>query len=572
MEAAPLHVKSGRRDAVRNAPSHDGLRARFFTIGESLLTVTDPAGEIIECNPAWERVLGYHPGELGGLNIWSLVPPADQQQRPRVDEQLRTVGTSSPTLHMRSRHNSTHLVRWTLQFDPQAQLCFWVGRDVTEDERLRIELEQRANHDILTGLPNRGALLERLNMRLAAGRRPAVLFCDLDHFKVVNDSLGHQVGDALLTEIAKRIGPVATADGSFFGRLGGDEFVVMIDDATTDRAVTASGAIIDALREPFVVADRWLHVGVSIGITVPLPNGTASATELLSQADTAAYEAKKDRNTWVVFDDELRAAAARRFNVEAGLRKALDENRFEVLFQPIVALPESKMVGAEALVRWRQDDGSLLAPDAFLDVAEETGLLHPIGTMVIENALSVAAQMATMASDFMMSINCTANELTRRGFAEDLAALIRSAGVPPSNILVEITESAVLRTDASVIAILEELRSIGVKIGLDDFGTGFSSLAHLRELPIDLVKIDRSFVGDVVSDPITEAMTGSLIGLCRALDRDVIVEGIETTTQALTIHRMGGSMAQGWRFHKPMPAGQLVAQLVRERPQHRTAA
>ncbi len=537
----------------------DHLVRRFFSTGDSLFVVYDQWGRIVESNSAWEQMLGYNHDEVFGLDSWTLLPPDDQETRATVEQDLRDHGRAEPTFWMRTKRGEYRLVRWALHFDGTVGRCFGIGRDITEEARLRNELEHRAYHDMLTGLPNRAALLGHLQDSLDRGAAPVVLFCDLDHFKVVNDSLGHGSGDALLSAIAERIANLDAVTAALFGRLGGDEFVVVFDDANVDTGIAAADAIIDALRVPFVVDGRWLHVGVSIGIAATADDPTAD--ELLTHADTAAYEAKKDRNRWVVFDSTLREAVARRFNVEAGIRTALDENRFEVRYQPIVRLPSTDVIGAEALVRWRRADGSLASPGEFIDVAEETGLLHRIGEGVTRDALAFAAEMAAAHGNFVISLNFTAREIARGHFANSLIDAVAEAGVNPANVLVEITESVVLRTDSSVVDVLAQLRASGIRIALDDFGTGFSSLSHLRELPIDVVKVDRSFVSDVVTDPVTAAMTRSLIELCLALERDVIIEGIETTTQALEIHKMGGVLAQGYRFHRPMPAQDLASLL-----------
>jgi len=542
----------------------DHLLRQFFSSGDALFVVYDQAGLIIQSNAAWEKLLGYTSDQVFGLDSWSLLPDSDVITRPEVELELRQRGRAETDFQMRTADGSYRRVRWALQFDASVGRCFGIGRDVTEEGKITAELERRAFHDQLTGLNNRSLLVDRLDEVLAQGASPSLLFCDLDRFKVVNDSLGHQAGDVLLSKIAARIGSVDLGEDALLARFGGDEFVVLVESGGVRRARDVAAQLVDSLSEPFDVSGRSLHVTMSIGISSADLSPTRTAKGLLGDADTAAYAAKtRGRARWVVFDEDLRSAAARRLDVEVGLRQALAEGCIEPFFQPIVTLPDAEVVGVEALVRWRTPDG-LISPGDFLDVADDAGLMPELGRCVITGAIEAAARLGEFDRPFVMSINVADPELKAPGFCEWIEEEVRAAGLEPSTFLIEITESSVLATDPAV-PVLLRLRAAGFRIGLDDFGTGFSSLAHLRELPIDVVKVDRSFVADLVDDPVTRAVTESLVTLCTALGLHVVLEGIETFEQATAAEKIGGRSAQGYLFHRPMSIADLIELLTVER-------
>jgi len=491
------------------------LLRKFFSSGDALFVVYDQAGRIIESNAAWENLLGYSHDETFGLDSWTLLPPEDLQTRIDVEAELRRYGRCEPAFEMRTADGTYRLVQWALHFDTTVGRCFGIGRDVTEEGKQTAELHRRAFTDELTGLANRAKFLDELHRWFTASNTPAVLFCDLDHFKVINDSLGHQAGDQLLSQLAARLSELAISGDSLVARLGGDEFVILLGDADQDRAVAAAREVLAAMSLPFEIGGRPVHCSMSIGIAVADNSRAATADTLLSEADTAAYKAKGlGRSRYVVFDRDLRAAADRRFNVEEGLHYAIENDKLEVYYQPIVTLPGGGIVGVEALVRWRNEEGDLIGPGGFLDVAEEAGLMPQISRIVLRSAVEVGAEFARAGRDLMYN-----------------------------------TESS--------LPLLHDLRAHGIRIGLDDFGTGFSSLAHLRELPIDVVKVDRSFVADLVNDEVTRAVTASLVSLCGALGLRVVLEGIETTEHASAVEQIGGTMAQGYLFHRPMPIDEL---------------
>ncbi len=565
-DASVLLATADREDAG------DHLLRKFFASSDALFVVYDQAGRVIESNAAWEQMLGYDHDAVFGLDSWTLLPSDDLETRVRVEEDLRTQGRSEPAFRMRTADGSYRLVQWALQFDNSVGRCFGVGRDITEEDRAAAELHRRAFTDELTGLANRAALVELLDQYLKSETIPAVLFCDLDHFKVVNDSLGHFAGDLLLTEIAKRLDVLCAADSAgdaHVGRLGGDEFVVLLGDSDIERAELTAMAILDAMAAPFTVLGRPVHASLSLGIALAEQGSSRTSEQLLGEADTAAYKAKElGRGRSVVYDSDLRASVKRRFNVESELRFALEHNQFEVHYQPIVGLPGGGVVGVEALVRWRNSLGDLVLPGRFLDVAEAAGLMPQLGDYVMVEALKAGAEIAAHGRELLISVNVSSAEVAARDFAQYVTEAIDDAGFDPRLVLLEITESTVIDTESALPAI-RELHSLGVKIGLDDFGTGFSSLSHLRDLPINVVKVDRSFVAGLTSDDVTLAVTSSILQLSRALGLDVILEGIEHRTEANLAEQLGAKLAQGYLFHKPMPLADLRHLLGIDRPEDR---
>ncbi len=551
-EAATVLVATGERE-----DAGDHLLRKFFSSGDALFVVYDQAGRIIESNAAWENLLGYDHQEMFGFDSWTLLRPGDKRTRIDVEAELRRHGRCEPAFEMRAADGSYRMVQWALHFDTTVGRCFGIGRDVTEEDKQTAELERRAYTDELTGLANRARFIDELHSWFTASNTPAVLFCDLDHFKVINDSLGHQAGDQLLSQLAGRLSKLAISKDSLVARLGGDEFVILLGNADQDRAVCAAKEVLATMSMPFEIGGRPVHGSMSIGIAVADRSRAGTADELLSEADTAAYKAKGlGRSRFVVFDRELRAAVDRRFNVEEGLHYAIENDKLEVFYQPIVTLPSGGVVGVEALIRWRNEDGELIGPGGFLDVAEEAGLMPQISRIVLRSAAEVGAEFARAGRDLVVSVNVDGQDLADTGFVERTLQTLTDTGMSPHKLLLEITESAVYNTESSL-PLLRDLRSHGIRIGLDDFGTGFSSLAHLRELPIDVVKVDRSFVADLVNDDVTRAVTASLVSLCGALGLKVVLEGIETTEHASAVEQIGGTMAQGYLFHRPMPIDQL---------------
>lgn len=436
--------------------------------------------------------------------------------------------------------------------------------EVAERERAEQRLTHQALHDALTGLPNRALFLARLQEAMARHRKdPAhlfgVLFLDLDRFKVVNDSVGHLVGDELLKEAARRIG-LAVREPDMVARLGGDEFSILIDRIhSADEAEEVAERTITALSAPIRVGDKELFTSASVGIALAHPR-YERPEELLRDADAAMYRAKsRGRNRSELFDEVLRHEALRLLDIESDLRRAVAARAFVPYFQPIVRVEDGRRVGLEALLRWRHEERGILAPDGFLGVAEDSGLIEQIDWQLYEAACAAASQL--LAPGEYVAINVSARHLYTPGFPERLVRLMRSTGMGPGSLRIELTEGALLHDAESVLNQLERLRVAGVRCQLDDFGTGYSALSYLQRFPLASLKIDRSFIAGLEGPggQGSVALIRAILALAQSLDMEVIAEGIENRTQCEILRGLGCVFGQGFLFGHPVPASELAA-------------
>jgi diguanylate cyclase (GGDEF)-like protein len=435
----------------------------------------------------------------------------------------------------------------------------------------------RALHDPLTGLANRGLLMEQLGQALArARRRPgsvAVLFLDLDRFKVVNDSLGHAAGDDLLVEVARRLERVMRSADTV-ARLGGDEFVVLAEDVGgVDEALSLARRLREAVAVPMPVGSgQRLVITASVGIAVSAPDAdpgaddddarsggvVATPSSLLWDADVAMYRAKDSgRDRVQLFEDGLRAGSLGRFRSEAMLRHALDHDGLRLHYQPLVDLATGTLAGAEALVRLQDPDRGLIQPAEFIPVAEETGLVVPLGAWVVAEAAAQAAAWQALqpvgAPPMTVSINLSGRQLSTPGFAVNVGAAIARSGADASHLCFEVTENTLLDAGGSSVATLERLKELGVRVAIDDFGTGHSSLTWLRRLPADFLKVDRTFVAGLGTDPGDTAIVRAVLDLGRALGLTTVAEGVETPEQLAALRDLGCDWAQGFHLARPAP-------------------
>jgi diguanylate cyclase (GGDEF)-like protein len=421
----------------------------------------------------------------------------------------------------------------------------------------------QANTDVLTGLGSRLLLsdrIERLAEQNGAGHS-ALLFLDLDGFKMVNDTFGHAGGDELLVAVAKRI-QATLRDGELAVRLGGDEFVALLDDSDLVRATVVADRLLSVVSSPYALSLGRVAVTASIGIVEITPPITAERA--LREADLAMYEAKSaGRNAVAIFEKDMHARTVRRLELETELRDALEADQFEVYYQPVVHTVTGAIVGAEALLRWRHPRRGLLTPDQFLAVAEEIGLMEPLGDWVLQRACAQAMEWQSIdpAKAFTMAVNLSAPEMFSADLVRRVEMALDATGLPGSLVVVEITERVVMADCVRARQRLKELRKLGVRIAIDDFGTGYSSLAYLRELPIDILKIDRSFVTPLGSDHQALALLRSIIGIANALVLDVIVEGVETAAQVEFLDELGCHIVQGFYFGRPSTAEDLGSRL-----------
>jgi diguanylate cyclase (GGDEF)-like protein len=473
-----------------------------------------------------------------------------------IHENGRAVGSITVATHRPGREYSDTDCEMLVALADQASIAL-------NDAKAVDQMRHLAYHDPLTGLPNRLLFFEHLVRAVAnanrTGASTTVLYLDLDRFKVVNDSLGHNVGDHLLEAVARRLRAALRA-ADLAARLGGDEFAVLAENTNADGAAVLAERICDALRDPFSIDGHELTVSASVGVVVD-DAGHTDADGLLRNADLAMYRAKVEGfGRHAVYEPDMHAVASDRAHLEGNLRRAVQLDQFEVYYQPIVWLATGKVLGVEALVRWRREDGVLVPPAEFIPVAEEMGLIVPIGRMVMDTSMrQVREWQDTQPEEWSLnlSINLSARQLYEPDIVSVVVEALTSTGFDPTHLTLEITETALMHDTTTVSARLEELRIAGARIALDDFGTGYSSLSYLRNFPIDVLKVDKSFIDDIASGSDRANLARGIIELGRTMQLDIVAEGIEDPLQVVELLRLHCSMGQGFHFSRPLPADEL---------------
>jgi diguanylate cyclase (GGDEF)-like protein/PAS domain S-box-containing protein len=534
-------------------------------VGGILMTVADSDGVLEFVSPACERMLGWGPAELVGTRADLLLHPDDVLDVGAAH--ARQVGDMSISIDCRMRTSNgeylwVEIISSCVDWGGSAREVSIV-HDITDRRQQVADLESRASTDALTGVVNRSVLVDRLGLALRRlGRSKgvvAVLYLDLDHLKVVNDSLGHRVGDDILLNMAQRL-TQHLRSGDTLARLGGDEFVIVAEDmADENAAIGMANRVINAGREPFQVGDHEFECTLSIGIACTA-DSQRSVHDLLCESDMALHRAKdRGRNRAELFDEELRTKAVGRLITERMLHSAIAEDRVVVEYQPVVDLCSNAVVSAEALMRIRDSRGELRLPNTFLEVAEETDLLITLDARVLADAVTQAAGWVSRLAPSAfagVAVNITARHLADAAFPRTVIAMLDAANLPRNWLQVEVTERVLMEASNSAMSGLRALRAAGIQVGLDDFGTGYSSFAYLRRFPLDYVKLDKLFIDDLELDPKEWSIASAIITLCHALGLTVIAEGVETTRQAEILSSLGCDRAQGYLYHRSTtPAG-----------------
>jgi PAS domain S-box-containing protein len=565
----------------RRLAERDQLFQLISENAADMIALVDNEGRRLYNSPAYQKVLGYSPEDLKNTSSFEQVHPDDRERVLQAAEKARQTG-SGQRLEYRVRHKDGSWRSLESTASPirnakgQTDKLVIVNRDITERKRAEELLAHNAFHDGLTNLPNRALFLDRLQHALTLSKRHtnykfAVLLIDIDEFKIVNDSLGHTAGDELLIRIGQRLKEVVrqtdtvsrphncgvaepTISGDTLARLGGDEFTILLDDIRDPiEAVRVAERVQAGLASPFVVNQQKIVVSASIGIAASTSPHT-HAEDLLRDADIAMYRAKRaGKARCEVSDTAMHANAVKRLRLETDLRKALEQGEFRVYYQPIVSLQTAKITGFEALTRWQRPEG-VLSPMEFIPVAEETGLIIAMNRQLLREA---CLQLRSWQSEFpsspplSMSVNLTSKEFAHPDLVSEIRKSLDQTGLDPDRLQLEIIETIAMGQAEKSGHVLLQLKALGVRLSIDDFGTGYSSLGRLRQIPVDTLKIDRSFVSNMGIDPENREIVRSIIMLAHNLGLKVVAEGTETEEQITQLQQLNCEMAQGYFFSRP---------------------
>ncbi|MDQ1490075.1 MAG: hypothetical protein QOJ23_2589 [Actinomycetota bacterium] len=544
------------RDLLETAP--DGI------------VIVDGESRIVLVNRQTETLFGWSRDQLIGQSVEILLPERFRHRHAlhrtsysAADLELRPMGADLD-LYARRADGTEFPVEISLSplRTDQGILVSAAVRDVSERKQAQLELARQAVHDALTGLPNRVLVAERLEQALArsarTGSEVAVLFIDLDRFKLINDGRGHDAGDKLLVTVADRLRLVVRA-GDVVARFGGDEFVVMCEDQTAAfEAALVAERITEVLREPVVVDGQEIFLSASIGIAVA--DGTGSPESLLRDADAAMYRAKdRGRARSEFFDATMRTEAIEHLETQNALHRAVERDELRLHYQPVVELESGAVVGVEALVRWEHPALGLVPPGAFIPLAEETGLIVPIGAWVLDEAMAQLARWRerNWGRSLTVNVNLAARQLRQPDLVPGLMRTLLTTGVEPASLCLELTETTFMEDGGGHRDTLAGIRSLGIGLAIDDFGTGYSSLTYLKRFPVNVLKIDQAFVRGLGEDASDTAIVKSVIDLAHALGLVVVAEGVETGDQVSHLRRLGCDLAQGYFFARPQPAADL---------------
>jgi len=547
------------------------LAAKVFDNSAEGIIITDRDNNIISVNRAFSEITGFSAEEAVGKNPHIL---SSGRQGPEfysaMWHTLQEIGHWQGELWNR-RKNGEVFPQWltiSVERDPQGEITHHIAlfTDITQHKYDEERIERLAYYDPLTDLPNRVLLQDRLTQALAAAQRnresAAILMLDLDRFKNINESLGHAVGDEVLQAVAERLRN-CVREADTVARLGGDEYLIVMAEANGAQDIAQyAQKIIDAFIAPVKLEKQELGVTLSIGISV-FPNDGDDEQTLMKNADSAVYSAKQaGRNTYQFYTRDMNASILEALMIENSLRRALERQELRLFFQPQVDLHSGKIIGAEALIRWIHPEQGLLAPNSFIPIAEDSGLIIPIGEWVLRDACRhLKAWQDAGFTDLTVAINMSAMQFRQENLAESIVAIAKETGADLQYVELELTESMIMHNAESMIESMQALKGLNLKLSIDDFGTGYSSLSYLKRFPIDKLKIDRSFVNDITEDPSDLAISKFIIDLARNLGLRAIAEGVETAEQLQLLRENGCDEIQGFYFSRPVPAEDFEAML-----------
>jgi diguanylate cyclase (GGDEF)-like protein/PAS domain S-box-containing protein len=548
----------------------------LVTNSSDTIFVTDPDTSILFCTPSAETVFGYAPDDLSKRRLSDIVHPDDIPAMLSLVARCagQTGGSTRGEWRLCDHEGQWHYTETVvanLLEDPHVHSLVFTSRDIGERVRFQNELQHQAFHDALTGLANRVLFKDRVEHALARAERTgtsvAVLFLDIDDFKLVNDSYGHVMGDHLLVQVAERIGGILRASDTA-ARLGGDEFAILLEGATDLReACHVAERALDLFENKFSIEAAGLAVSASIGVAT-CDGLHTSAQELLRDADVAMYSAKAHgKNRLEVFEPEMQAAVYERLELANELSEAVARREFVVFYQPIVEIATELIIGCEALVRWAHPRRGLLQPDAFIQIAEEKGLIVPIGEYVLTQACQQLVDWDEQlgATAMRMAVNLSPRQLKDPLVVSTVCRALEQSGIDPGRLTLEITETALVEDSYATLARLRDLKALGVRLSIDDFGTGYSSLSYLRQFPVDAVKIAKPFVDHITEGDDNSALARAIITLGDTLRLEVVAEGIEQESQMLALRGMGCQLGQGYYSSRPVEASRLSSLLSAER-------
>ncbi len=561
------------RDITQRKQQEAELRlwAKVFEGSNEAILITDAKLRIVLVNNSYEKIMGFTEAEVLGVDTAKIGAQLHSHGFFRnLVSVLKERGYWQGELINR-RKNGERFPTWysisqVLNAEGQPENYIAIFSDISERKKSRERIDFLAHHDSLTELPNRALLNDRLEMAINTAKRRkekvGILFIDLDRFKNINDSLGHAAGDQILRQTAARLSAAVRNDDTV-ARLGGDEFVVLLPRVRDERSLAEVAIKLrEELLKPYTLEDMPLHLSPSIGIAVYPDDGDTPST-LIKNADAAMYLAKeKGRNNYQFYTPILNARTLDRLKLEYDLRSALDQQQFELHYQPQIDVRTQRVYGAEALVRWRHPERGLVPPNHFIPIAEEIGLIIPLGAWVIaEAARQVKRWHAAGFGDLVVSVNISALQFHQAGFLNEVQGILEQAGTAPSSLELELTESMLMSDMEVSIQVLQAFRDFGYRIAIDDFGTGFSCLNYLRRLPVNILKIDQSFVRDMQTDSASLAIVASIIRLAESLGMETIAEGVETLDESELLSHQGCSLMQGYHFSKPLPVAQFESWL-----------